>query len=65
MSTEVDGAEVLDRVVRLASARGTDTARTVLLATGMLDDVPEIPGFDGVWGTSAHTCPYCDGLRAP
>src|SRR3954451_9603891 len=40
LSTEVEGAEVLDGVVRLASARGTDTTRTVLLATGMLDDLP-------------------------
>jgi len=63
VSTEVEGAEVLDGVVRLSSARGTDTARTVLLATGMLDEVPDIPGFAGVWGTSAHTCPYCDGFE--
>ena len=63
VSTEVEGAEVLDGVVRLASARGTDTTRTVLLATGMLDELPDIPGFAGVWGTSAHTCPYCDGFE--
>jgi thioredoxin reductase len=60
---EVQGAEVLDGVVRLSSARGADVARTVLLATGMLDEVPDIPGFEGVWGTSAHTCPYCDGFE--
>ena len=29
----------------------------------MLDHVPDIPGFAGVWGTSAHTCPYCDGFE--
>jgi thioredoxin reductase len=29
----------------------------------MLDEVPDIPGFTGVWGTSAHTCPYCDGFE--
>jgi thioredoxin reductase len=60
---EVEDAEVLDGVVRLSSARGADVARTVLLATGMLDEVPDIPGFAGVWGTSAHTCPYCDGFE--
>jgi thioredoxin reductase len=63
VSAEVRDAEVLDDVVRLTSSRGTDTARTVLLATGMLDDVPDIPGFAGVWGISAHTCPYCDGFE--
>jgi thioredoxin reductase len=60
---EVQGAAVLDGAVRLRSARGVDVARTVLLATGMLDELPDIPGFAGVWGTSAHTCPYCDGFE--
>jgi thioredoxin reductase len=65
---EVVRADVRDAAVhhggvRVTSARGTDTARTVLLATGMLDDIPDIPGFAGVWGTSAHTCPYCDGFE--
>jgi thioredoxin reductase len=63
VSAEVHDGEVLDAVVRLGSARGVEVARTVLLATGMLDEVPDIPGFAGVWGTSAHTCPYCDGFE--
>jgi thioredoxin reductase len=63
VSAEVQEAQVLDGVVRLSSARGADVARTVLLATGMLDEVPDIPGFSGVWGISAHTCPYCDGYE--
>ena len=56
VSAEVLEAGVLDGVVRLGSGRGVDVARTILLATGMLDEVPDIPGFAGVWGTSAHTC---------
>src|SRR3954447_20828606 len=63
VSAEVQHAEVLDGLVRLSSARGVDVTRTGLLATGMLDEVPDIPGFTGVWGTSAHTCPYCDGFE--
>ena len=63
MTAEVQGAEVLDGTIRVASSRGTELTRTVLLATGMLDEVPEIPGFDDVWGISAHTCPYCDGFE--
>src|SRR3954468_22584749 len=63
VSAEAERAEVLDGAVRVSSARGVDVARTVLLATGMLDEVPNIPGFAGVWGTSAHTCPYCDGFE--
>jgi thioredoxin reductase len=59
----VDGADVINSRVRVLSSRGADVARTVLLATGMLDEVPDIAGFADVWGTSAHTCPYCDGFE--
>src|SRR3954454_1501495 len=62
-TAEVQKAEALDATVRVTSSRGADLTRTVLLATGMLDEVPEIPGFTEVWGTSAHTCPYCDGFE--
>src|SRR3954463_15071376 len=63
VTAEVEEAETLDGAARLFSARGVDIARTVLLATGMLDEVPDITGFTDVWGTSAHTCPYCDGFE--
>jgi thioredoxin reductase len=63
VTAEVEEANVLDGGARVRSARGADVGRTVLLATGMLDDVPDIPGFADVWGTSAHTCPYCDGFE--
>jgi len=60
---EVQDAEVLDGAVRVTCAGRAELTRTVLLATGMLDEVPDIPGFADVWGTSAHTCPYCDGFE--
>jgi thioredoxin reductase len=63
VAVEVQGAEVLDRAVRVACAGRSELTRTVLLATGMLDEIPDIPGFTDVWGTSAHTCPYCDGFE--
>src|SRR5688572_8709974 len=63
VAAEVQAAEVLDGTLRVTSSRGVDLARTVLLATGMLDEVPDIPGFAEVWGVSAHTCPYCDGFE--
>jgi thioredoxin reductase len=63
VTADVQDAEVLDGAVRLTWDSGADVTRTVILATGMLDDVPDIPGFAEVWGTSAHTCPYCDGFE--
>jgi len=63
VTAEVQAAEELDDTVRVTSSLGTNLTRTVLLATGMLDEVPDIPGFADVWGTTAHTCPYCDGFE--
>lgn len=36
-------------------------ARRVLLATGVVDVLPEIEGFREFYGRSVHHCPYCDG----
>lgn len=37
------------------------TARRLLLATGLRDELPDIPGLAGQWGRNAALCPYCDG----
>jgi len=38
-------------------------SRKILLATGVVDDVPDIPGLDELYGTSVHHCPICDGYE--
>jgi thioredoxin reductase len=48
--------------VDLASGTSVD-ARTVLLATGVRDALPDVPGLDGLWGQRAHSCPFCDGAQ--
>src|SRR5436190_23416516 len=35
--------------------------RKLLLATGVTDVLPPIPGFGDFYGRSAFHCPYCDG----
>lgn len=40
---------------------GRTTASHVLLATGVIDDLPPIPGLCELWGTGAFHCPYCHG----
>jgi thioredoxin reductase len=37
------------------------TARILLLASGIADELPQLKGFNQFWGKSAHLCPYCDG----
>jgi thioredoxin reductase len=39
-------------------------ARRILLAIGMRDAWPDIPGLSHVYGANAHVCPDCDGYEA-
>jgi thioredoxin reductase len=39
----------------------TVAARAVLLATGVVDQHPDIRGYDALWGRSIFHCPYCHG----
>ena len=36
-------------------------ARMLVLATGVVDELPQIDGFRRFYGKSAHSCPLCDG----
>ncbi len=38
-------------------------ARRLLLAIGLKDVWPDIPGLERVYGTTAHVCPDCDGYE--
>ncbi|PJJ52972.1 NAD(P)/FAD-dependent oxidoreductase [Hymenobacter chitinivorans] len=37
------------------------TARKVLLATGVEDELPPVPGMRDLWGRGVLHCPYCHG----
>jgi thioredoxin reductase len=39
------------------------TTRRVLLATGVHDVLPPLPGFRELWGSSVLHCPYCHGYE--
>jgi len=47
-------------VVRTDDGRGF-RARKLLLAAGVVDAVPEQPGFRRLYGVAVFHCPYCDG----
>ena len=38
-------------------------ARRLVLAIGLRDNWPDIPGLDHVFGANAHVCPDCDGFE--
>jgi len=47
-------------VVRVAGGR-TVTARRILMATGVGDELPDVPGVRQRWGKDLLHCPYCHG----
>ena len=65
-SVELRRVEVLDATrspdgFRVVCADGNQfSSRKLLLATGVVDELPEIEGLAVLYGTSVHHCPYCD-----
>ena len=40
---------------------GRESARRLLIATGVVDELPDVPGLRERWGKSVLHCPYCHG----
>jgi thioredoxin reductase len=58
----------LDRGFRAEGTTGqghawAGTTHRVLLATGVEDVLPALPGFRDLWGTGVLHCPYCHGYE--
>ena len=45
----------------VATAEGTEHARRLVLATGMRDELPAVPGLAQQWGRRVAQCPFCHG----
>jgi len=70
------GVELVDAIVLRVEQRadeefvicleggGRTIVRRLLLAIGVRDVWPEIPGLEHVYGSNAHVCPDCDGYDA-
>jgi len=70
---QYDTVELRDIEVVAAECRGdslfhvtladgaTLQCRKLLIATGVVDNLPEIDGFRELYGRSVFHCPYCDG----
>lgn len=42
---------------------GQFAARRLVLATGVVDELPEVPGVSERWGQRVFHCPYCHGYE--
>jgi thioredoxin reductase len=58
------GAETIEDafVIQTDDAR-MQRARRLVLATGVRDEIPEIPGLRERWGRTVFHCPYCHGYE--
>jgi thioredoxin reductase len=60
--TRVVEASKHDRHFEVATGEGERfQAKTILLATGLKDVLPDIEGIHDYYGKSLFVCPYCDG----
>jgi thioredoxin reductase len=58
---EVVAASAQSRGFRVRCADGAElTTRKLLLATGVVDELPELDGIESLYGRSVHHCPFCD-----
>ncbi|WP_417842780.1 NAD(P)/FAD-dependent oxidoreductase [Thalassospira sp.] len=53
-----------DRLIEITTGTGdTFSSRTLILATGVKDTLPDIPGLAQRWGKAVFHCPYCHGYE--
>jgi len=57
-ATGIDGVR---GAFEVQTERGPVGARRVLLAVGVIDELPDTPGYRDLWGTAIFQCPYCHG----
>jgi thioredoxin reductase len=58
----VGGAERVDGGFRVALEGGEDVfARRLLVTTGLVDELPDVPGVAELFGSHVLHCPYCHG----
>jgi thioredoxin reductase len=57
----VDACKEKDRFVVVGADGTRMESRKLLLATGVVDELPDIDGLEALYGSSVHHCPYCDG----
>ncbi|WP_203581180.1 NAD(P)/FAD-dependent oxidoreductase [Microbacterium hibisci] len=58
---DVERARADDGLIEVDTAAGGIRTRRLLVATGLRDELPAIPGFREQWGRGVVVCPYCDG----
>jgi thioredoxin reductase len=63
LDTRADQAVRTPEGFRVQAGAETFRARRLILATGVVDELPAIPGLADGWGKRVFMCPYCDGYE--
>jgi len=64
LDTEAVSAQKHDEGFAVLTAAGqTLEARRLVLATGLVDELPLLPGLAERWGATVFHCPYCHGYE--
>lgn len=59
---EVVNAKRVGKGFELMQSDGTQThCRKLILATGLIDNLPDVTGMKELYGKSVFLCPFCDG----
>ncbi|SCX83866.1 MULTISPECIES: NAD(P)/FAD-dependent oxidoreductase [unclassified Pseudomonas] len=61
--TVINAGKVADGFTLATSDGQCFDARRLLLATGVIDDLPDVEGLAQRWGKSVFHCPYCHGYE--
>ena len=56
-------AEKTEQGFTVETDRGTFQSKRLILAAGLRDILPDIPGIAECWGKSVIHCPYCHGYE--
>lgn len=63
-NTLAQSAERMGRLFKITTETGQSyLTRTLVLATGVTDTLPDIPGLAERWGDCVFHCPYCHGYE--
>ncbi|KAJ3078332.1 Thioredoxin reductase [Quaeritorhiza haematococci] len=60
---QTEGDAIANRIRKEGRSTFTYFCRKIILATGVIDLLPEIPGFSSLYGRGVLPCPVCDGFE--
>jgi thioredoxin reductase len=63
IDAQADAAERTAEGFSISTGSERFETRRVVLATGVKDDLPDVPGLAELWGKNVFHCPYCHGYE--